>query len=84
MRTAYTELYRRIADDGLPPGVAETVVAAIDGLWLNWVLGLVPVDQTLVARVRNALQDLLAQPQRREKSLKRISPREKRVSRGRS
>ncbi|HJU38139.1 MAG TPA: TetR/AcrR family transcriptional regulator [Tahibacter sp.] len=60
MRDVYAELHRRVADDGLPPGVGETVAAAIDGLWLYWVLGLADVNQNLVARVRGALDDVLA------------------------
>jgi AcrR family transcriptional regulator len=36
------------------------VAAAIDGLWLYWVLGLATVDQELVVRVRIALEDMLA------------------------
>jgi AcrR family transcriptional regulator len=61
MRAAYAELYRRVAeDDGLPPGLGDAVVAAVDGLWLYWVLGLVPVDQNMIVRVRNALQNILA------------------------
>jgi AcrR family transcriptional regulator len=60
MRAAYADLRRRIAEDGLPPGVGETVAAAIDGLWLYWVLGLVPIDQDLVVRVRGALEDMLS------------------------
>jgi AcrR family transcriptional regulator len=59
MRAAYSDLHRRIADDGLPPGVGEAVVTAIDGLWLYWVLGLVPVDQDLMRRLRAALEDML-------------------------
>lgn len=61
MREAYAELHRRIADDGLPQGVGEAIVAAIDGLWLDWVLGLVPVNQELVVRVRKALEEFLAE-----------------------
>jgi AcrR family transcriptional regulator len=60
MRVVYRDLRRHIAEDGLPPGVGETVAAAIDGLWLDWVLGLAPVDQALVVRVRGALEDMLA------------------------
>jgi hypothetical protein len=60
MRAVYSDLRRRIAEDGLPPGVGEAVAAAIDGLWLYWVLGLAPVNQELVARVRIALEDMLA------------------------
>ena len=63
MRSAYSDLQKRIAEqDGLPPGVGETVVAAIDGLWLYWVLGLVPVNQDLITRVRAVLSDLVSQP----------------------
>jgi AcrR family transcriptional regulator len=60
MRAAYNELHQRIAQDGLPAGVSEAVVAALDGLWLNWVLGLAPLDQERVVRVRTALEALLA------------------------
>jgi AcrR family transcriptional regulator len=62
MRAVYADLYRRVAeDDGLPAGVGDAVVAAIDGLWLYWVLGLVPVDQNMIVRVRKALENILAQ-----------------------
>jgi len=61
MRAAYADLYRRVAeDDGLPEGVGDAVVAAIDGLWLYWVLGLVPINQSMIVRVRNALQQILS------------------------
>jgi AcrR family transcriptional regulator len=60
MRAVYSDLHRRIADDGLPPGVGEAIAAALDGLWLDWVLGLAPVTQELVVRVRIALEDMLA------------------------
>ncbi len=63
MRTVYSDLYRRIMDDGLPPGVGEVAVTAIDGLWLYWVLGLVPVDQKMVNRLRAALEEMLARSQ---------------------
>ena len=61
MRAVYEELHVRIANDGLPPGVGEAVIAAIDGLWLDWVLGLVPLDQARVVRVRLVLEKLVAQ-----------------------
>jgi AcrR family transcriptional regulator len=60
MRVVYRDLRRHITEDGLPPGVGETVAVAIDGLWLDWVLGLAPVDQALVVRVRGVLEDMLA------------------------
>lgn len=60
MRAVYSDLQRRVADDGLPPGVGEAAAAAIDGLWLYWVLGLVPVNESLLVRVRTALEEMLA------------------------
>jgi AcrR family transcriptional regulator len=60
MREAYSDLYRLISEDGLPVGVADAVVTAIDGLWLYWVLGLVPVDQERMNRLRQGLETLLA------------------------
>ena len=47
MRAAYSDLHRRIDEDGLTPGVGQAVAAAIDGLWLYWVQGLARVDQDL-------------------------------------
>lgn len=60
MREAYADLYKLIMADGLPDGVADAVVTAIDGLWLYWVLGLVPVDQQRMNRLRRGLETLLA------------------------
>lgn len=59
MRAVYAELRRRLAADGLAPGVGETVMAAMDGLWLNRVLGLGSVDQALMDRMRRTLETLL-------------------------
>jgi AcrR family transcriptional regulator len=59
MRAVYAELYERVAQDGLPEGVGDAVVAAIDGLWLYWVLGLMPVDQAMITRMRKALEKIL-------------------------
>jgi AcrR family transcriptional regulator len=63
MREVYAELHRRVADDGLPPGVGESVAAAIDGLWLYWVLGLTDVSQDLIVRVRSALEQFVSAAQ---------------------
>ena len=79
MRAVYADLHRRIAKDGLPPGVAEAVAAAIDGLWLDWVLGIVPLEQVRVVRVRRALEDMVARA-----TQDRRSPRANGVSRKRS
>ena len=71
MRTVYHDLHGRIAKDGLPSGVGEAVVAATDGLWLDWVLGLVPVNQSLLDRVRTAFEASLARAERARAPRKR-------------
>ena len=48
MRKVYRDMHQRLEEDELPDGVAITVLAAIDGLWLWWVLGLNKLDQRLV------------------------------------
>lgn len=60
MRAVYGDLHRRIDEDGLPVGVGDVVATAADGLWLDWVLGLVPIDQARLGRIRVALEGLLA------------------------
>ncbi len=65
MRKVYRELHQRLAEDQLPPGVAETVLAAIDGTWLWWVLGLRKLDQHLIDGVRQALNMLIDHSQSR-------------------
>lgn len=59
MRETYQDIRRRLESDGLPPGVAETVVAAMDGLWLYRVLGLATVDQRHMDLIRRALEPLV-------------------------
>jgi AcrR family transcriptional regulator len=83
MRAVYADLHRRIAKDGLPPGVAEAVAAAIDGLWLDWVLGIVPLEQDRVVRVRRALENMLtrATPARRSPKIKGSSRKRSRGGR---
>ncbi len=66
MRAVYGELRLRLAQDKLPPGVGETVLAAMDGLWLYRVLGLATVDQELMDRVRRVLEPLLGGPGKRK------------------
>jgi AcrR family transcriptional regulator len=87
MRAVYADLYRRVAeDDGLPAGIGDAVVAAIDGLWLYWVLGLVPVDQNMIVRVRKALEQILSHAAReraaeKHSSLERAAKRSTSTSR---
>jgi AcrR family transcriptional regulator len=88
MRDVYSDLHQRLAHDGLPPGVGEAVGAAINGLWLYFVLGLVPVSQDLVAKVRRALENALAgsldRPINPKPSLKKTTRAPARRTRARS
>jgi AcrR family transcriptional regulator len=81
MRATYSDLHRRVAEDGLPPGVGEAAIAAIDGLWLDWVLGLVPVNQALVVRVRKALEQSLARVHRPSRPRRRPARKARRAPR---
>ena len=59
MRKVYRDLHQRLEEDVLPAGVAITVLGAIDGLWLWWVLGLNQPDQSLVNRTRRVLESVV-------------------------
>ncbi|MDX2131277.1 MAG: TetR/AcrR family transcriptional regulator [Planctomycetota bacterium] len=59
MRAVSGEMRERLSRDGLPPGVGDVVIAALDGLWLCRVLGLAPVDAALMKRVRKVLEPLV-------------------------
>lgn len=59
MRAVYGEMRVRLADDGLPPGIGETIIAAMDGLWLYRVLGLTTVNKELMDQIRGVLEPLL-------------------------
>ncbi len=76
MRAAYAELQKRLADDGLAPGVAETVAAAMDGLWLYRVLGLTRVDRRQMELVRVALETLVnkGEPEVRPRKTGAVKP----------
>jgi AcrR family transcriptional regulator len=84
MREAYADLHRRVAEDDLPEGIGEVVVAAIDGLWLYWVLGLLPVDQAMIERVRKALEKILDEAKPAVPARPRSAAKAKRTSAGQS
>ncbi len=62
----------------------DDVAVAIDGLRLDWVLGLAPVNQELAVRVRIALEDLLARSKPARSAPKAKVPAAKRVRAHRS
>ena len=59
LRLTYETIRSRFADDGLDAGVGETILLAMDGLWLNRVLGLAKVDGPRMTRVRRALEKMM-------------------------
>jgi AcrR family transcriptional regulator len=69
MRDVYSELRRRMTEDGLSPGAGDAILLAMDGLWLNRVLGLSSVDQARMNRLRAALESLVIVPARTSKTL---------------
>ncbi len=84
MREVYGEMRGRLAKDGLAPGVGETVIAAMDGLWLYRVLGLTQVDRNLMNMIRHVLQPLLnasAPAGRPRTALKPAAPKAKPATR---
>lgn len=64
LRQAHRDMAARIADDGLPPGVGETVMLAVDGLWFDWLLGIAEPSPAKLARIRATLERIIASAQR--------------------
>ncbi len=56
LREAYRDTRSRLADDGLPPGVGEAVLLAMDGLWFDWIFGIAELTPAKVGNIRGALE----------------------------
>jgi AcrR family transcriptional regulator len=56
LREAYRDTRARLADDGLPPGVGEAVLLAMDGLWFDWIFGIAELTPEKVGNIRDALE----------------------------
>jgi len=54
----YASWNESIFDDGLPPGCALTVIAALDGIWLWAMLGLLQPADSQLKSIRNVLEEL--------------------------
>lgn len=59
LREVQDDLSDRLAHDGLPLGVGETVLLAVDGLWFDWLLGIAEPSAAKLARVRAVLEGLI-------------------------
>lgn len=60
MRVFHRELMEMVARDGLPKGVGEAVVLAIDGLWFKWIFGLEELGGDRSHALRGVLGGLIA------------------------
>jgi AcrR family transcriptional regulator len=78
LRTVYGELRSRLDTDGLPAGVGELILVALDGLWLNRVLGLSRVDASRLDVIRRELELLVSRAPHARPPARRDSPRPKR------
>ena len=59
MRTFHRQLMDMVASDGLPAGVGEAVLLAIDGLWFKWIFGLEELTGKRTAALRDVLNGLI-------------------------
>jgi AcrR family transcriptional regulator len=55
LHIAQAKLDALIEQDGLPQGVGETILAAIDGLWFSWIFNPSRVTPKLLTQVRSVL-----------------------------
>jgi AcrR family transcriptional regulator len=63
LRAVYVELRTTLETDGLPTGVSELILVALDGLWLNRVLGLSSVDKSRLEVIRRELEAMVKRAQ---------------------
>lgn len=59
MRTFHRQLMDMVASDGLPAGVGEAVLLAVDGLWFKWIFGLEELTGKRTAALRDVLNGLI-------------------------
>lgn len=61
LRQLRRDLMARMVHDGLPEGVGEAVLLAVDGLWFDWIFGLTDLTPERLCAVRAALISLIDQ-----------------------
>lgn len=60
MRDCYADIHRRVREDGLKPGYAECVLAAVDGLWFSRIFGLHERRAGDLQSMRACLEEVIA------------------------
>lgn len=76
VRSVHRRIDAELAGDRLPPGVADTVHLALNGMWFNWVFNLSDLTPHRLERVRGVLERLV------EESLRPAAAREQGVRTG--
>jgi AcrR family transcriptional regulator len=76
-RRMYSELVQELRHDGLPLDVAETVMAAVDGVWLQSMIESGDVVSSRAARIRMRLLKLIEQEQANELSAANVNQKQK-------
>lgn len=59
VRSMHRKIDKRLAADDLPPGVADVIHLALNGLWFNWVFNLNDLTPERMEAIRAALGDII-------------------------
>lgn len=62
VRKVHRRIDAKLAADRLPPGLADVVHLALNGMWFNWVFNLSDLTPQRLERVRNLLEYLIDHP----------------------
>lgn len=63
VRKVHRRIDAKIARDGLPPGLADVVHLALNGMWFNWVFNLSELTPQRLELVRSVLEFLIDHPE---------------------
>ncbi|MFT3684453.1 MAG: TetR/AcrR family transcriptional regulator [Phycisphaerales bacterium] len=63
VRKVHQRIDAKLAGDKLPPGVADAIHLALNGMWFNWVFNLSDLTPQRLERVREVLQHIVDHPQ---------------------
>jgi AcrR family transcriptional regulator len=85
IQSIYLELIDKLVHDGLPSAMGDCILAVIDGIWLQGVTGLAPVNAARVRRIKKQLNQWIdekinhAEPRRRSTSLTAARPKSRKA-----